>query len=135
MAGIGSVTFVEDKSEITERCTAIVTNIAEVMIPMGDLIDFEKERERITKEIAQAEAEIKKAKGLLSNQGFVAKAPQKLIDNEKEKLLRASSHDINSYTTRLAAIMTGKIKTCIPSCRASANQPMPELPQSTPALV
>ena len=89
LAGIGSVTFVEDKSEITERCTAIVTNIAEVMIPMGDLIDFEKERERITKEIAQAEAEIKKAKGLLSNQGFVAKAPQKLIDNEKEKLLRA----------------------------------------------
>ena len=89
LAGIGSVTFVEDKSEITERCTAIVTNIAEVMIPMGDLIDFEKERERILKEITQAEAEIKKAKGLLSNQGFVAKAPQKLIDNEKEKLLRA----------------------------------------------
>jgi valyl-tRNA synthetase len=89
LAGIGTVHFVEDKSEITERCTAIVTHSAEVMIPMGDLIDFEKERERITKEIQQAEAEINKAKGLLSNQGFVAKAPQKLIDNEREKLCRA----------------------------------------------
>jgi valyl-tRNA synthetase len=59
------------------------------MIPMGDLVDFEKERERILKEIAGAEAEINKANGLLANQGFVAKAPQKLIDNEKEKLARA----------------------------------------------
>ena len=89
LAGIGNVTFVADKSEITERCTAIVTHTAEVMIPMGDLVDFEKEKERITKEIAQTEGEINKANGLLSNQGFVAKAPQKLIDNEKEKLARA----------------------------------------------
>ena len=89
LAGIGNVTFIADKNEITERCTAIVTHNAEVMIPMGDLVDFEKEKERILKEIAGAEAEINKAKGLLSNQGFVAKAPQKLIDNEKEKLARA----------------------------------------------
>ena len=89
LAGIGNVTFIQDKSEITERCTAIVTHTAEVMIPMGDLVDIEKERERILKEIAGAEAEINKAKGLLANQGFVAKAPQKLIDNEKEKLERA----------------------------------------------
>ena len=89
LAGIGNVTFVQDKEEINERCTAIVTHTAEVMIPMGDLIDFEKEKERILKEIAQAEAEINKGNGLLANQGFVAKAPQKLIDNEKEKLARA----------------------------------------------
>ena len=89
LAGLGNVTFIEDKSQITERCTAIVTHTAEVMIPMGDLVDFEKERERILKEIAGAEAEINKANGLLANQGFVAKAPQKLIDNEKEKLARA----------------------------------------------
>ena len=75
LAGIGNVTFIQDKSEITERCTAIVTHTAEVMIPMGDLVDIEKERERILKEIAGAEAEINKAKGLLANQGFVAKAP------------------------------------------------------------
>ena len=89
LAGIGNVTFITDKSEITERCTAIVTHTTEVMIPMGDLVDLEKEKERILKEIAQAEQEINKANGLLANQGFVAKAPQKLIDNEKEKLARA----------------------------------------------
>lgn len=89
LAGIEKVTFVESKDEITEKITAVVTHDAEVLIPLGDLIDFAKERERIEKEIAQADAEINKANGLLGNVGFTSKAPQKLIDNEKEKLAKA----------------------------------------------
>ncbi len=89
LAGIEKVTFVEDKSEVEGKVTAVVTHDAEVLIPLGDLIDFAKERERIEKELAQAEAEINKANGLLNNAGFTAKAPQKLIDNEKEKLAKA----------------------------------------------
>ncbi len=89
LAGIEKVTFVENKDEITEKITAVVTHDAEVLIPLGDLIDFAKERERIEKEIAQADSEINKANGLLGNVGFTSKAPQKLIDNEKEKLAKA----------------------------------------------
>ncbi|MBO5904237.1 MAG: DUF554 family protein, partial [Clostridia bacterium] len=45
---------------------------------MGELVDIEKELERLTKEKATIESEIKRAEGKLNNQGFVAKAPQKL---------------------------------------------------------
>ncbi len=89
LAGIEKVSFIADKSEVTEKITAVVTHDAEVLIPLGDLIDFAKERERIEKEIAQADQEINKANGLLNNVGFTSKAPQKLIDNEKEKLAKA----------------------------------------------
>ena len=89
LAGVNEVTLVKDKSEISEKLSSIVTHDAEIFIPLGDLIDEDKEKERINAEIAQTEAVINKTKGLLSNAGFTAKAPQKLIDNEKEKLEKA----------------------------------------------
>ena len=89
MAGVSSVTFVDDKNEITEKVTSVVTHAAEVLVPLGDLIDMDKERERLQKEIAQVEAEITRVGNLLNNAGFVSKAPQKLVDGEREKLARA----------------------------------------------
>ena len=89
MAGVSAVTFVDDKSEITEKVTSVVTHAAEVLVPLGDLIDMDKERERLQKEIAQVEAEITRVGNLLNNAGFVSKAPQKLVDGEREKLARA----------------------------------------------
>ena len=89
LAGVNEVTLVKDKSEISGKLSSIVTHDAEIFIPLGDLIDEDKEKERINAEIAQTEAVINKTKGLLSNAGFTAKAPQKLIDNEKEKLEKA----------------------------------------------
>ncbi len=65
---------------------SLVTPLGVVYIPMGELIDFEKERERIKAEIVKTEEEIKRAEGKLANQGFVAKAPPALIEKEKEKL-------------------------------------------------
>ena len=89
LAGIGEVKFIADKAEINERVTAIVTHDAEILIPLGELIDEKKEIERIQAEIAETEAIIKKTEGLLNNAAFVAKAPQKLVDGEREKLLKA----------------------------------------------
>ncbi len=89
LAGIGEVKLVSDKSQVSERVSAIVTNAAEILIPLGELIDEAKEIERIKEEIKQTEGIIAKTNGLLSNQGFVSKAPQKLIDNEREKLAKA----------------------------------------------
>ncbi|MBQ7224872.1 MAG: valine--tRNA ligase [Clostridia bacterium] len=65
---------------------SLVTALGKVFIPMGDLIDFDKERERIKAEIAKTEDEIARAQGKLNNQGFVAKAPAALIEKEREKL-------------------------------------------------
>ncbi len=89
LANVSDVSFIKDKSEVTERVSAIVTHDAELLIPMGELVDEAKEIERINKEIAQTEAEIAKTKGLLSNSGFTSKAPQNLIDKEREKLAKA----------------------------------------------
>lgn len=89
LAGIGEVKFVKSKEEIGERTTAVVTHDVEILIPLGELIDEKKEIERINAEIAETEAIVKKTQGLLANAAFVAKAPQKLVDNEREKLEKA----------------------------------------------
>ena len=89
LANVAEVTLVHDKSEVDGKVSAIITHDAEVLIPLGDLIDEDKEKERINAEIAQTEGVINKTKALLANTGFVSKAPQKLIDNEKDKLEKA----------------------------------------------
>ena len=58
---------------------------AKIFLPLAELIDFEKEIERLEKEKAKLEGEIKRAAGKLTNQGFLAKAPQSLVDEETAK--------------------------------------------------
>ena len=53
---------------------------------MGQLVDSDKEKERLEKEIKNVKFEIERSQRMLSNEGFVSKAPQSLIDNEKIKL-------------------------------------------------
>jgi len=89
LAGVNSVHFVGDKSEINEKVSVAVSKHATVLIPFGDLVDVEKEKERINQEIALTEGIIKKTNGLLANEAFVMKAPQKLVDGEREKLAAA----------------------------------------------
>ena len=90
LAGVGEITLVEDRSGLGSKVSAIVTHDAEILVPLGELIDEDKEKERINQEIEQTLQIIKKTEGLLANTGFVSKAPQKLIDNEKDKLQKAN---------------------------------------------
>ncbi len=71
-----------------EKVVKAVTNGATCLIPLGDLVDADKEIERVTKEIEKVQGEIARANGKLSNQGFVAKAPAQLIQAEKDKLAK-----------------------------------------------
>ena len=103
MAGVSNVVFVTDRSQVTEKITAIVTDIAEVLVPLGDLIDLDKERERLQKEIAQAESDVNRVSALLANSAFVAKAPQKLVDGEREKLAKAEER-LAKLREKLAAL-------------------------------
>ncbi len=74
-----------DKSGIPENAVTTVVEGAEIFIPLDDLVDKEKETERLLKEKEHLEAEIKRVEGKLNNPGFVAKAPQKVVDEEKAK--------------------------------------------------
>lgn len=76
------------KSEPIEKSAKIVTSICNIYLPMGDLVDEAQENERIEKKIEELKFEIARSEKMLSNAGFVAKAPKSLVDAEKEKLAK-----------------------------------------------
>ena len=76
----------EDEIKNITDATTVVNSIAKVLISTKDLKNKDEEIKRLTQEIASVEAEIERANRMLSNQGFVSKAPANLIQNEKAKL-------------------------------------------------
>ena len=86
LAGAAEVEMISDRLSVTEKTVSAVTVAAELFIPLGDLVDFEKEIARLTKEQENLKKEIARAMGKLSNEGFIAKAPANLVAAEKEKL-------------------------------------------------
>lgn len=85
LAFASDVEIRDSKDGIPEDAVAIVIDGVELFIPLDELVDFEKERERLTKEKEKAISEIKRVEGKLSNPGFMGKAPEKLIEEEKAK--------------------------------------------------
>ena len=71
-----------------EKTVKAVGTAATCEVPLGDLVDFEKETERLTKELDNVLGEIARAEGKLNNAGFVAKAPAQLVENERAKLAK-----------------------------------------------
>ncbi len=72
-----------------DTCVQVVTPAATAYLPLSDLVDYEKERVRLTAEIAKVSAEVERLDKKLSNQGFVAKAPAAVVDAERAKLAAA----------------------------------------------
>ena len=72
-----------------KQYSQIVVEGARAFIPTGDLVDKEKETARLNKELANVEKDIKIISGKLNNAGFMAKAPQAVVDQEKAKLENA----------------------------------------------
>lgn len=63
----------------------VVTSDAKVFIPLGELVDIEKEKARLEKEKAKLLSEIARIDGKLNNPGFVSKAPEKIVNEERAK--------------------------------------------------
>ncbi len=85
LASASEVEIQKDKSGIPEDAVSVVIDGVELFIPLDELVDFEKEKERLEKEKKKAISEIKRVEGKLNNPGFMNKAPEKLVEEEKAK--------------------------------------------------
>ena len=85
-----------EKKDVADDAVSIVVPGATVYLPMEELVDFEQELERLKKEEEKLTKEIARAKGMLSNERFVSKAPEAKVQEEKEKL--------EKYTQMLAQV-------------------------------
>ena len=95
--GFASEVIVQaDKTGIAEDAVSAVIHDAVVYMPFAELVDIEKEVERLKKEQKRLEGEIKRCNGMLNNPNFVGKAPAAKIEEEKAKL--------EKYTSMLATV-------------------------------
>ena len=86
LAGASEVMVQQDKTGIGEDAVSVVIPGATLYLPLEDLVDFEKEKERLLKEQARLEKELARSKGMLSNEKFLSKAPEAKVQEEKDKL-------------------------------------------------
>ena len=74
-----------DKIGIEDDAVSVVIPKATIYMPFAELVDIAKEKERLAKEVTRLEKELARVNGMLSNPNFVSKAPEKKINEEKEK--------------------------------------------------
>ncbi|WP_323985017.1 valine--tRNA ligase [Fusibacter ferrireducens] len=103
LASCSEVVLIHSKSEVPEDAVSTVVYGAELFLPLADLIDFEKEMERLKKEKSKLESEVERVAKKLSNEGFVKKAPPALIEEEKGKQLKFIEM-LNAVNERIEAI-------------------------------
>ncbi len=88
LASASEVEFITDKSTVPANAVSLVVKGGELFMPLLDLVDKEKELERLNKEVKKLEGEIERIDKKLGNQGFVAKAPEAVVNAEKEKRVK-----------------------------------------------
>ena len=84
LASAGDVTVADANIPTPDGSIEVVTHAARVLMPLAELVDFEKELARIAKEKANAEKQLAGIENKLSNQGFIAKAPEAVVNGARE---------------------------------------------------
>ena len=103
LAYAGEVTIRADKTGIGEDAVSALITDGAVYMPFSDLVDMEKELERLKKEEERLTKELARVNGMLGNEKFISRAPQSKIDEEKEKLNKYSRM-MEQVKERLAAL-------------------------------
>ncbi len=81
-----TVDFVNKDEIDMNSYISLLEGKAEIFLPLNELVDFEEERQRLEKELQKIQSEIDRVNAKLSNEGFMKKAPEKLVDEERAKL-------------------------------------------------
>ena len=84
LASASDVTVADANTPTPDGSIEVVTHAARVLMPLAELVDFEKELARIAKEKASAEKQLAGIENKLSNQGFIAKAPEAVVNGARE---------------------------------------------------
>ncbi len=103
MAYASEVEILPETAETPEKSASAVCAACEVFIPLGDLVDIDKEVARLEKDYANTEKEISRAEGKLNNPGFLNKAPEALVTAEREKL-ETNKAVLESLKARIAEL-------------------------------
>ncbi|MBQ1888539.1 MAG: valine--tRNA ligase [Firmicutes bacterium] len=86
LANVSTVTFAASKDEVPEETMSAAIPGVEIYVPLDDLLDYEAEYARLTKERDKLSGDVARQEAKLANENFVSKAPEKVINNEREKL-------------------------------------------------
>ncbi len=90
LAYAGDVTVCTELAD-TAGMAGAVTNDAKLYMPMAELVDLEKERARIEKELAKARQDVERTEARLANKAFTDKAPERVVAAEREKVQKAKA--------------------------------------------
>ena len=101
LAGASAVELLAADAPNPAKSASAVCDPCELFIPLGELVDVDKELARLEKDLKSAEGEVQRAEGKLSNEKFVAKAPANLVEAEKEKLTAARAR-VEKLKSRIA---------------------------------
>ena len=103
LASASEVVIQKDKTGIGEDAVSAVIPKAAIYMPFAELVDIEKETERLKKEEERLTKELARVNGMLANEKFVSKAPQAKIDEERAKLQKYTEM-MEQVKTRLAQL-------------------------------
>ena len=107
LANITEIDFVEQKEQAPGDAMSAVMTGAQIFVPLDDLVDYDAELARLTKEEERLTKEVERVVKKLSNQGFVAKAPQKVVDEEKAK--KVKYEEMLAKVTEQLAVVRAKV--------------------------
>ena len=85
------VSKIDEELVNSNKVVTVVSSSSNMYVPLLDLVDINKELDRLSKEKDKLDKEIERLNKKLSNQGFVSKAPEKVIKEEKDKLRKYES--------------------------------------------
>ncbi|NMB02285.1 MAG: valine--tRNA ligase [Firmicutes bacterium] len=85
LAGLEKLVL-EEPGQRPEKALSAVVEGVNIFLPLANMVDLEEEVARIKKELEQAQRELERAESKLKNEGFIAKAPQEVVEKEREKV-------------------------------------------------
>ncbi len=107
LAAAKNVELLKDGDANPEKSASALTSGAAVFIPLGELVDVDKEIARLQNDLKAAANEIARGEGMLKNEGFLKKAPAALVEREREKIEKSKAL-MESISARIAELETLK---------------------------